>query len=201
MNWEGFAQVDPLWAICADPVRHGRAQTRWTPEEFFATGQLEINADRPQCHFALNDTDDLRSLHDQAFGFIYTSIVLQHIPPHHVARYLGELIRVLAVGGVFVFQLVDAEHVSLPDQLRRRFAYRRWITRLLRRRNTTAFHMAMHRVPEAEVRALLADQPVRIEDVQWTNAGMASYNGNLQFLEQAPAQGYVSKQYCVVKAR
>lgn len=34
-NWEGFAQADPLWAICVDSLKRGN---RWTQEEFFATG-------------------------------------------------------------------------------------------------------------------------------------------------------------------
>jgi ubiquinone/menaquinone biosynthesis C-methylase UbiE len=38
-NWEGLAQADPLWAICTDPERR---ESKWSPEEFFATGQDEI---------------------------------------------------------------------------------------------------------------------------------------------------------------
>src|SRR5262252_1100231 len=38
-NWEGLAQADPLWAICADAKRLGN---KWTKEEFFATGEIEI---------------------------------------------------------------------------------------------------------------------------------------------------------------
>jgi ubiquinone/menaquinone biosynthesis C-methylase UbiE len=38
-NWEGLATEDPLWAILTDPHRAGK---KWTPEEFFATGEREI---------------------------------------------------------------------------------------------------------------------------------------------------------------
>jgi SAM-dependent methyltransferase len=258
MNWDGFAQVDPFWAICADPDRHGRSRHRWTQEEFFATGQTEIdrimqylqglelsldvtsaaldfgcgvgrltralshcfhdcwgidisptmirlaeqfNADRPGCHFCVNDTDNLHRFADATFGFAYTSIVLQHISPRYIARYLLELIRVLKGGGIFVFQVADQERISRSAKLRHTLAYRRWITQLLRRKNTTAFHMEMHCFPERDVRALLAGQPVRLVDVQLTNSGVASFNGDLRFLDEAPVQGFVSKQYCLVKAR
>ncbi|HEV3316549.1 MAG TPA: class I SAM-dependent methyltransferase [Candidatus Angelobacter sp.] len=38
-NWERLAQTDPLWSICADPEKHGG---RWTHEELFATGRVEV---------------------------------------------------------------------------------------------------------------------------------------------------------------
>jgi SAM-dependent methyltransferase len=38
-NWERLAQMDPFWSICADPQKHGR---RWTREELFATGRIEV---------------------------------------------------------------------------------------------------------------------------------------------------------------
>ena len=40
-NWDGLAQADPLWAICTDPEKRN---SRWTREEFFATGRKEIEA-------------------------------------------------------------------------------------------------------------------------------------------------------------
>src|SRR5690348_9101645 len=38
-NWEGLAQTDPLWAICTDPEKR---HSKWSREEFFATGRDEI---------------------------------------------------------------------------------------------------------------------------------------------------------------
>ena len=40
-HWQAFGEQDPLWAILTDPARKGG---RWTPEEFFATGVVEIEA-------------------------------------------------------------------------------------------------------------------------------------------------------------
>jgi len=38
-NWDCLAQNDPLWAICTDPSKRNRG---WNQEEFFSTGQAEI---------------------------------------------------------------------------------------------------------------------------------------------------------------
>jgi len=39
----------------------------------------EFNQDVPQCRFMVNEKDQLEEFRDGYFGFIYTSIVLQHI--------------------------------------------------------------------------------------------------------------------------
>jgi SAM-dependent methyltransferase len=38
-DWERLAEVDPLWAVLTDPARKGG---RWEPDEFFATGEREL---------------------------------------------------------------------------------------------------------------------------------------------------------------
>lgn len=38
-NWDDLGRVDPMWAILADPRRHGN---KWTAEDFFATGETEV---------------------------------------------------------------------------------------------------------------------------------------------------------------
>jgi SAM-dependent methyltransferase len=40
-NWNALGTVDPLWAILAYPERLGN---RWSPEEFFATGEAQVGA-------------------------------------------------------------------------------------------------------------------------------------------------------------
>lgn len=39
-NWEGLAKRDPLWAICTHP---GKIREKWSENDFFLTGQKEIN--------------------------------------------------------------------------------------------------------------------------------------------------------------
>jgi ubiquinone/menaquinone biosynthesis C-methylase UbiE len=252
-NWEGYAQVDPLWAICTDSLRRGN---QWTEEDFFETGRTEIgrvmtyarslglfpdaaspaldfgcgvgrltralaqyfpecwgvdisptmvrlaqrfNQDCARCHFWLNDKDDLHRFPNEHFGFIYSSIVLQHIQRKYVKRYLVELVRTLKAGGIFVFQAPEREKSSLAYKLRNKVGLRRRITRLRGQKSLDAFHMEMHCITEKEIRELLSDEPVRIVEVKLTNSSIGNFNGNLEFLDREPELGFVSKQYCLVK--
>jgi SAM-dependent methyltransferase len=58
-----------------------------------------------RCHFVVNGRSDLRIFGDDRFAFVYSSIVLQHVEPRYQRRYLAEFVRVLAPGGLIVFQL------------------------------------------------------------------------------------------------
>jgi ubiquinone/menaquinone biosynthesis C-methylase UbiE len=157
-NWEGLARKDPLWAILADPSKKGG---RWDVEEFFNTGQREIddlmkhidslhvnmardsamdfgcgvgrvsqalahyfncvcgvdiaptmielarkyNRYPEKCKFYLNETDDLKAFEDSSFHLVYSNITLQHMEKKCIMRYLREFLRVIASGGLIVFQL------------------------------------------------------------------------------------------------
>lgn len=53
--------------------------------------------------------------------FVLSLITLQHVPPRVQARYVAEFVRVLAPGGVAVFQVIT-DHADEPsDWLRRRY--------------------------------------------------------------------------------
>src|SRR6202035_1236401 len=65
----------------------------------------ELNRDIPNCRFLLNESAELPTLPNNHFGFIYTSIVLQHIAPPYSRKYIAELVRVLKPGGMLIFQL------------------------------------------------------------------------------------------------
>lgn len=156
-TWAALGESDPLWAVLSDPrFKDGR----WDVEEFFATGDREIEAtlehlaelgqsphrgvclefgcgvgrcsnglagwfpeyhgvdisqsmlalarqyhDEPRFHYHHHGSDDLEIFADERFDFVYSRLVLQHIPPEHAARYISEFLRVLRPGGVAVFQV------------------------------------------------------------------------------------------------
>lgn len=250
-NWEGFAQADPLWAICTDPDRRSK---KWSRDEFFATGKTEVEVvfscvaeagvkidlhspaldfgcgvgrltqalaayfpecwgvdisptmialarefseGLPQCRFLLNESDRLDTLLDNHFGFVYSSIVLQHIERPFSCKYIAELVRVLKPGGVLVFQIPDSQRGSTLKKVRARLALRSKLQSFLGR--AKPFTMEMHCIPEADIRKLVLENGARVVDVRLTNSTEPSFCGNLQYVKFEPFSDYVSKQYCVVK--
>lgn len=58
-----------------------------------------------RCFYHLNAAPDLSLFDDATFTFIYSTLVLQHMEPRFSKAYIRELLRVLAPGGLLVFQL------------------------------------------------------------------------------------------------
>lgn len=158
----------------------------------------EFNQDAPNCKFLLNDRRDLLCFEKDHFGFVYSNIVLQHMPSRLCRRYLREMVRVTRPGGILVFAAVDAFRVGLLEQLRQKVGLRRTLRRFSSRTKEN-YSMDLHACPEAAVRRALAEAGARIVDVRWTNSADPCFNGKLKYLESEPAPGYVSKQYCAVK--
>jgi ubiquinone/menaquinone biosynthesis C-methylase UbiE len=158
-----------------------------------------FNKDCERCHFCLNQTSSLTVFRDEYFGFIYTSIVFQHIERKYVEDYLLELIRALRPGGVFVFQIPDHFKAGSIEKLRHKLRLRSKLARLLKRQHDV-FLMDMHCIPENDIRKLLSSHKVRIVDIQRTNSTDPSFNGNLQYLDHDPDRSYISKQYCLIKS-
>jgi SAM-dependent methyltransferase len=66
-----------------------------------------------RCQYYVNDRDDLRIFRDNTFDFIYSNFVLQHMKPDYSKAYLREFLRVLAPGGLIVFQLTSERPAPL----------------------------------------------------------------------------------------
>lgn len=67
--------------------------------------------------YVVNTRDDLSVFPDDHFDFVYSNIVLQHIPPRYVRRYVREFLRVLRPGGVALFQMRSGPRIE-PGTLR-----------------------------------------------------------------------------------
>jgi SAM-dependent methyltransferase len=80
----------------------------------------EFNSGQPRCEFILNDAPVL-PFEDKSFDFIFTVLVLQHLPTKDlISRYLADFIRVAKDNGVIVFQLPNEVPLRRRIQLRRR---------------------------------------------------------------------------------
>ena len=65
----------------------------------------EENRTPERCHFEVNRQPHLQRFDGSVFDLVYSRLVLQHIPPCLVRRYIPELVLVLVPGGLLVFQL------------------------------------------------------------------------------------------------
>ena len=65
-----------------------------------------LNASCTNCEFHLARRTRL-PFPSGSFNVVYSRLVLQHVPPELVGQYIPELIRVLAPGGVMMFQLPE----------------------------------------------------------------------------------------------
>jgi SAM-dependent methyltransferase len=64
------------------------------------------------CRYVANSADRL-PFADASFSFIYSNIVLQHVPRRFSTAYLREFVRVLAPGGILIFGVQDS--FAAPD--------------------------------------------------------------------------------------
>ena len=203
-NWEEFAQTDPLWAILTDPTKKGGG---WSPTEFFASGEVEIdgvlkagrelglprgrgraldfgcgvgrltqamcrhfdscdgidiaptmveqarrfNRFGDRCSYLQSEQPDLGRYADKTFDFIYSRLVLQHMPPPNAKRYMSEFVRALRPGGLLVFQVPGGS--VTPFALLGR--WQRWRARRDARHRGSPI-MEMFGIHPWEVRARLA---------------------------------------------
>jgi ubiquinone/menaquinone biosynthesis C-methylase UbiE len=140
---------------------------------------------------------------NETFTFIYSSVVLQHIAPVYIGRYLAEFFRVLKPNGVLVFQTLDRRKGEYIARLRERLRIRTrvrallWAIGLLD--GSQQLWMQTYGFKEAKVRRLMHGTGCRLIDVQLTNSNRPDFNGHLEYLASEPRRGLVSKQYCIVR--
>lgn len=129
-----------------------------------------LNAGFPACEFRVNAAADLSQFESGSFDFVYSSIVLQHLPSvADIERYVTEFLRLLGPGGLAVFGIPT--HISFPYSLQPR----RRLYGLLRRvgvserwmlRRTPLTPMRMTVVAEAAVRRILDEHGATMQHAE-----------------------------------
>jgi SAM-dependent methyltransferase len=159
--------------------------------------QAEALNQYPQCTYMTSVTEGLQ-FGDESFAFVYSNIVLQHMPRRLAMGYLREFVRVLEPGGVLVFGVQDSFVAKdMASRVKRARDLLRLRTRLKAALGRRDGDMKMHLLAEDDVRE--AVEPAMVVDVRLTNTASKDFNGRLVYLGEAPTTGYVGKQYCVVK--
>lgn len=138
-----------------------------------------------RCTYHVNDRDDLALFGDGAFDFVLSLITLQHMPPAPANKYLCELVRVLAPGGVMVVQTA-AEQLALSPGSLRGLLRRAAPAPVLRayRRLRQGHAIDMYGIPREEVVGLLEANGATVVDVAE---------------EPSAGAGWTSFRYCARK--
>jgi SAM-dependent methyltransferase len=162
--------------------------------------------------FVVNQAADLGVFADASFDFVYSNIVLQHVSNELQRSYVAEFCRVLAPGGLAVFQipsrrlgLLGALRRALPPEVTARLRMLRQPNALLQR-DEDVLRMEMNCLPEREVGSVVAAHGARVLDVVHTNAAEPGFAGQVVFLDREAARtragraGYLSPLYAVQRA-
>jgi SAM-dependent methyltransferase len=61
-----------------------------------------------RCRYHENKSPDLQLFESNSFDFVYSRIVLMHVPPRFTRRYIAEFSRILRPGGVALIHVPSA---------------------------------------------------------------------------------------------
>lgn len=119
-----------------------------------AKGMVEgarlLAGERGNVSYVWNPEPDLRCFESGSFDFICSLITLQHVPPAAALEYVSEFVRLLAPGGVAVFQ-ATSDYVG-PGYRRVLRRLPHWLISLpWRWANRTPYFMEMNEMPRTRV--------------------------------------------------
>lgn len=124
-----------------------------------------------KCEYHLNKKNDLTIFGNDTFDLIYSNIVLQHMKPAYSKRYITEFLRVLAPGGLLIFQM-PSENITLWGKIL-------WNVLLpLRNKLMSRPSMEMNCMPRTEVIDHLEKCGARVIDVvqdEWAGRHFRSF--------------------------
>jgi len=141
------------------------------------------------CEFVLNERTDLELFPSESFDFIYSSIVLQHIPHPFAIGYIAEFCRLLVPNGLLVFQIAVDKKAPFGHELKQRIAATVALRTRLRRLlgqpvPRPAARIEMHVVPVATIEQELKNGAVTLVASGFTNSCDSSFNGDLKITEE-----------------
>lgn len=145
-----------------------------------------LHAGQRGVQFRVNASDALDGIPSNSMDLVYSRLVLQHMRPRYIRRYLAEFVRVLQPGGVLIFQL-PAAAITPPAPRGFKKLLPMPLVRVARavRRLADFPRMEIYGIPRGDVERLLADLGAPVVDAVEDRA------------LDAETPGY---RYCAIKA-
>ena len=156
------------------------------------------DGDRRKPVYIVNEHEHLKLVPSDSVDFVYSHIVLQHLPRRLQPVFVAEFLRVLRPGGIAAFQVPTADletwmgrrvknakravrNVLSPESTRR-------IKRMLGRSDATAsVAMDMNVLPETEVRAIIVRSGCSLLQAPLTNSTDTGHCGQIVFMTREQA--------------
>ncbi len=159
--------------------------------------------DERRARYLRNSRDDLTMFASNEFDFVYSHIVLQHVPARCQPKFVEEFIRVLKPGGIAAFQIPTAtvegtagRTVRSAKRLARRILPARAVgavKRALGREVSTAgVAMDMNLCPELMVKAIIARNRCVLLDAPYTNSTDKNHGGRIRFMSRQEAMAEIA---------
>lgn len=150
--------------------------------------------------FRHNENTNLELFPDDHFSFIYTIIVLQHIPYPYSIQYIASFINKLKPGGILVFQ-IPSQDIRKPSLIQKFKSVLKLRERLALIGIGKGFHMNMYCVTEDEIKSTIINQGGLLKKLLFTNHTLADYRGNLTFIDKQKSEDFISNLYIVTKPK
>ena len=174
----------------------------------------ELDASNGKIEWRLNESENLNSINDGVADFVFSSIVLQHIPVSNAKQFILEFCRILKPGGLLCFQIPTKRVTTFHEQYQKikhylfgKLALRtrlrglkagRWIS--LPHKNSSANIIRMHTTKLSDLERTVIEGGCSVITKKFTNHTAANFNGKLTLRDEPfLSDGYVSALFIVEK--
>jgi ubiquinone/menaquinone biosynthesis C-methylase UbiE len=177
----------------------------------------------PDVKFMVNQKDSLEQFEDNSIDFIYSHIVLQHVPNKFQKKYIEEFLRILRPGGLAIIQIlieiINRQEIRPPPILRIKQRVKRALPFIVKIKRWLIppksfyyeFKYEMHPMPDDEMCRMCKNKGCIIEAAPATNSCNRGHNGRVEFYDMAEhrkrleqsgiANSYLSCMFFVRKPR
>src|SRR5438105_6728894 len=210
--WESLAQDDPLWAIISDPEKTER---RWDPEEFFASGETDINAliqvlAREEIDFdpdvALDFgcgvgrlTQPLAARFNKAYGIDISRQMVRLAEKYNRypdrCRYILNVepsLRVVADSSVsFIYSMIALQHIPPPICAN----YLREFVRILKPGGLLVFQLSSHHRPASPISDLGYRAHLQVEAAEYRAAPAEKFGLKVRVINRSAADWAVNTRH------